>query len=171
MTKLKLRPFTDILHDSPEHRWNEKKNYLTISHTHRRDFYGGISGTISRSTCTVSTIINHRVHNIEHTGIKSGRLGLVAYMRRYFGTEVSIKPKMFRNGRINPHICTVLGAKGQELFDAFDEWFVTAGRLPGSTHTVSPSSSPDAQQLGRQEDAREVDINLTLLSWDQLFEV
>jgi len=147
MTKLKLRPFTDILYDSPEHRWNEKKNYLTISHTHRRDFYGGIS--------------EGRAHNIEHTGIKSGRLGLVAYMRRYFGTEVSIKPKRFRNGRINPHICTVLGAKGQELFDAFDEWFVK----PPKIVLVTGSD----QQLGRQQAARAG--NLTLLPWDQLFEV
>ena len=152
--KLKLKPFEVVTGNSPAIVNNKNCNYMTISHSkcafRQRALYNAEFRVFS---------INQ--HNLEHTGNKRGRLGLVIYMKRYFGTEVSIKPKRFRNGRINPHICTVLGAKGQELFDAFDEWFVEPPKI-----VVTGSD----QQLGRQQAARDVN-NLTLLPWDQLFEV
>jgi len=153
--KLKLKPFEVVTGNSPAIVNNKNCNYMTISHSkcafRQRALYN--AERIVSIAC-----INQ--HNLEHTGNKRGRLGLVIYMKRYFGTEVSIKPKRFRNGRINPHICTVLGAKGQDLFDAFDEWFVK----PPKIVLVTASDVSEAKYLKTK-------IDITLLPWDQLFEV
>ncbi len=141
--KMKLKRFQDVLYNiSPHVKWNENKNYLTIAHS-------------EWSTDSFSD-------RLEKTGNKHGRLGLVVYMKKYFGTVVTITPKRFRDGRINPHVCTVLGSKGQVLFDAFDEWFEP--EIYGVAREVRRSQGPDKFRIIITPD-------IVRQSWDDLFEV
>jgi hypothetical protein len=146
--KMKLKKFEFVLGKSPHYAYNEKQNYLTIEHSGRVTCSGRLHQAAQRDASI-------QRQNLVATGNKRGRLGLVVYMKKYFGTVVEIVPKRDRNGRINPHICTVLGKKGQVLFDAFDEWF-----------------EPEIYGVARERERQPITTpDITRQSWDDLFEV
>ena len=90
---------------------------------------------------------------LRESGSSKGYLGLHADYKSMFGRKVTIRPKHNKDGSVNKHQCFVMGNRNKEriAFTAYNSWFQTFTPMPPIT--------------------RPMGIDITRVSWDQLFEI
>jgi hypothetical protein len=102
-----------------------------------------------------------RIRLFESSGTSKGYLGIHADYKSMFGRKVTIRPKYYKNGLINKHQCFVMGNRNKEriAFTAYNCWFESFVPMPPEVTQYQTIRDPSPG------------IDITRVSWDQLFEL
>ena len=107
---------------------------------------------------TQSAVERQKARLLEASGSEKGYLGIHADYKSMFGRKVTIRPKYYSTGLVNKHQCLVMGNRNKEriAFTAYDCWF----------ESFAPMAELKDYHIHTQ-----MGMDITRVSWDQLFEI
>jgi hypothetical protein len=103
--------------------------------------------------------------NRKVSGTPKGFSTVHIYLRSYFDKWVTIGPKYNKDGSVNPYLCQVYGIRNPEFkaFVAFYEWFTDIQPIEHCNLGIARHAKVIKH--------RQTTVDVTRLTWDQLFEI
>ena len=112
-----------------------------------------------------------REWNRRVTGTPKGYSTVHIYLASYFDGWVTIGPKYNKDGSVNPYLCQVYGNRKKDFkaFVAFYEWFTDIEPVEHCNMGIARHAEGYHAKIIKHRHEPTVDISR--LTWDQLFEV